>query len=69
MRIVLIVIGAFKGLAHWFFKPRRRYTSIKKVEWIVERLIQGFLIMWAILFIRWVILIIIATMRHFGAFD
>lgn len=58
-----------KGFAVWLFKKRRRYSSNKKVEWVVERLIQGFLIMWAILFIRWVILIIIATMRHFGVIN
>ncbi|PJN50464.1 hypothetical protein PAEVO_55080 [Paenibacillus sp. GM2FR] len=69
MRIAFIVLGVFKGLTHWFLKPRRRYTSNNKVEWMVERLIQGFLIMWAILFIRWVILISIATMRHFGIID
>lgn len=58
-----------KGFAVWLFKQRRRYSSNKKVEWMVERLIQGFLIMWAILFIRWCILITIATMRHFGIID
>ncbi|WP_127590080.1 hypothetical protein [Paenibacillus lautus] len=67
--MVFMVIGLFKGWAHWLLKPRRRYTSNNKVEWMVERLIQGFLIMWAILFIRWVILITIATMRHFGIID
>ncbi|MBT2765534.1 hypothetical protein [Paenibacillus sp. ISL-20] len=58
-----------KVFAVWLFKQRRRYTSNKKIEWMVERLIQGFLIMWAILFIRWCILITIATMRHFGIID
>ncbi|RAR43663.1 hypothetical protein DP091_12325 [Paenibacillus sp. MDMC362] len=58
-----------KGFAAWLFKQRRRHSSNKKLEWIVERLIQGFLIMWAILFIRWCILITIATMRHFGIID
>ncbi|MBU5349402.1 hypothetical protein [Paenibacillus lautus] len=58
-----------KGFAVWLFKQRRRYSSNKKIEWMVERLFQGLLIVWGIILIRWFILITIATMRHFGAFD
>ncbi|SEL71422.1 hypothetical protein SAMN04488688_105254 [Paenibacillus sp. cl141a] len=58
-----------KGFAAWFFKQRRRYTSNKKIEWMVERLFQGLLIVWGIILIRWFILITIATLRHFGVFD
>lgn len=58
-----------KGFTAWFFKQRRRYTSNKKIEWMVERLFQGLLIVWGIILIRWFILITVATMRHFGVFD
>ena len=51
------------------FKQRRRYTSNKKIEWMVERLFQGLLIVWGIILIRWFILITIATLRHFGVLD
>ncbi|MFE0560376.1 hypothetical protein ACFW1P_31095 [Paenibacillus sp. NPDC058910] len=39
-----------KVFAVWLFKQRRRYISNKKIEWMVQRLIQGFLLMWDILF-------------------
>ncbi|GAE09228.1 hypothetical protein JCM10914_5581 [Paenibacillus sp. JCM 10914] len=53
----------------WLLKPRRRYNSSKKIEWIVEWLIKGFLVFWAYTFVRAIIILILGTMRHYGVIE
>ncbi|EGG31891.1 hypothetical protein HMPREF9412_6477 [Paenibacillus sp. HGF5] len=63
MRMVLTVLGAFKGLAHWFLKPRRRYTSNKKVERIVDIIFRIVLLIWAFFILQWFVGFIYAILK------
>ncbi|MPY19062.1 hypothetical protein F3P21_19700 [Paenibacillus glucanolyticus] len=63
MRIVSTVIGVFKGFAYWWLKPRRRYSSNKRVERIVDIVFRIVLIVWAFFFLQWLVGFIYSVLK------
>ncbi|MGG1878301.1 hypothetical protein ABDI30_12130 [Paenibacillus cisolokensis] len=55
-----------KKLFGWLVKSRRRHGHYPNTEFAVAVLFIAILVMWGIIVLRWFVLIIIATMRHFG---
>ncbi|PAD76389.1 hypothetical protein [Paenibacillus campinasensis] len=57
---------SFKKRFVWLFKSIRNYGHYSKTELAVAVLFIAILVVWGIFVLRWFVLIIIATMRHFG---